>query len=131
MSTTPALDAVTSFYAAYRERDEDKLRSLLSATVEWNQCEGFPGGARRRGIQEVMEGILGSNEALWGGFGANVGEYLCDGETVVVLGHYSWRAPRTNDEMKAIFAHVYRVRQGMIVRFDQIVDTAVMAHALI
>ena len=76
-----------------------------------------------------MAGILGTNQSLWHGFRAETTDFLPSGDAVVVLGHYSGTHAETGKAMHAVFAHVYRVAEGRVVRFDQITDTAPMVAA--
>lgn len=123
-------DTVQRLYDAYRARDESRLREILAPDVEWNQCAGFPGGDRRRGIDDVLAGILGSNHAIWNDFRAVTHEFLVDGESVVVLGAYSGTHAESAKSMRSDFVHVYRVRNGTVARFDQIADTWPMVEAM-
>ncbi|MEO0478370.1 MAG: nuclear transport factor 2 family protein [Planctomycetota bacterium] len=123
-------DLIRDLYAAFGDRNEERLRTLLAPEVVWNQCEGFPGGANRRGPQDVLDGILGKNSELWNDFRAEIDEYLPSGNTVVVLGRYSGTHSKTGKSMRVAFEHVYRVRDGQVIRFDQITDTAPMVAAM-
>ena len=130
MSSNPSpLDVVRTMYTAMGDRDEDLLRRTLHPEVEWNQCAGFPGGARRRGVDDVLNGVFAGNRALWHDFAAPVHEFVAAGERVVALGHYSGTHSETGKAMRADFAHVYRVEGDRIVRFDQVCDTAPMVEA--
>ncbi len=121
---------IRDLYTAFKAKDEPRLRELIAADVEWNQCEGFPGGKNRRGIDDVLAGILGSNHSLWEGFRAETTEFLPSGDTVVVLGAYSGTHTGTGKSMRAVFTHVYRVADSRVVRFDQVTDTAPMVAAM-
>jgi ketosteroid isomerase-like protein len=121
---------VRELYTAFRAKDEVRLRELIAKDVEWNQCEGFPGGRSRRGVDDVLAGILGTNHSLWSEFRAETTEFLAAGSTVVVLGAYSGRHAKTGKAMRAVFTHVYRVHGGCVTRFDQVTDTAPMVAAM-
>ena len=123
-------EVIRSLYSAFKAKDEARLRDLLAPNVEWNQCEGFPGGKNRRGPDDVLDGILGTNHSLWEGFAAETTEFLECGHTVVVLGAYSGTHTGTGKSMRVVFTHVYRVDGGRVVRFDQITDTAPMVAAM-
>lgn len=134
MATTPTtsptpLATVQALYAAFAAGDEAALRALLHPDVAWNQCEGFPGGDRRRGVDAVLAAVFGGNRATWRGFRAPVARYLASGDEVVALGHYEGEHATTGRPMRAVFAHVYQVAAGRIVRFDQIADTWPMVRA--
>ena len=75
-------ETVRQMYDAFGAKDEAVLRQLIHADVEWNQCAGFPGGARRRGIEDVLEGVVAGNRARWTGFAAPVDTYVTEGDRV-------------------------------------------------
>ena len=124
-----ALEIVRDLYAAFADRDEPRLRELLHPDVEWNQCSGFPGGARRRGVDDVLQGVFAGNRTAWEGFEAPVREFVASEDRVVALGHYAGRHAATGRFMHAEFAHAYVVEDGRVVRFDQVADTAPMVAA--
>ena len=121
---------ILELYAAFRDKDAERLGELLAPDVEWNQCAGFPGGRNRRGADDVLDGILGTNQTLWRDFRAETTEFLVSGSSVVVLGAYGGTHVGTGKPMAAAFAHVYRVSDGRVTRFDQITDTAPMVAAM-
>ena len=129
MTPRQPVDVVRDMYAAFEARDEPRLRTLIHSKVEWNQCEGFPGGARHRGVDAVLAAVFGANRTTWTGFRAPVEEYVAAGERVVAIGHYTGTHATTGTSMRAVFAHVYVVRDSRIVRFDQIADTWPMVAA--
>ena len=128
--TTTPLAVVQAMYAAFGRSDEAQLRQLIAADVEWNQCEGFPGGEHRRGIDSVLAGVLRGNKTTWLGFRAPIERYIASGDDVVALGHYEGVHAATGKTMRSVFAHVYRVRDARIVRFDQVADTWPMVRAM-
>ncbi len=127
---TEPLSVVREMYAAFAAGDEARLRQLLHPDVAWRQCEGFPGGAHRRGVEAVLAGVLRGNRATWRGFAAPIERYVASGDDVVALGRYEGTHAETGKAMRAVFAHVYRVRDGRIVAFDQYADTWPMVRAM-
>ncbi len=112
MSTTGQgpLEIVRSMYSAFEAKDEARLRDLIDVDVTWNQCQGFPGGARRQGLEALMSAVFAGDRATWTGFAAPVEELIESGDRVVALGHDSGTHAVTGKPMRAAFAHVYRVR---------------------
>ena len=124
------LAVVQAMYAAFGAADETSLRDLIDPDVVWRQCEGFPGGEHRRGIDSVLAGVLRGNRSTWRGFAAPIERYIASGDDVVAIGHYEGTHAVTQKAMRAVFAHVYRVRGGRIVTFDQFADTWPMVRAM-
>lgn len=118
-----------SLYAAFERKDVEATRRILHPDVEWIQCAGFPGGGSRRGAEQVIEKVFGGLASAWRGFRADVEEYLDAGDEVVALGRYSGTHSVTGKSMVAVFAHVYSVSDGRIVRYRQYADTAEIVKA--
>jgi ketosteroid isomerase-like protein len=51
-------------------------------------------------------------------------QFVAQGDLVVALGGYRWRVKATGREVASDFAHVFTVRNGRIVRFQEFMDTA-------
>lgn len=127
---TPNVTLVQDMYAAFGAKDETRLRAILHEEVEWIQCPGFPGGGHRRSASEVLEKVLGGLNMTWNDFQVRLDEYLDAGRSVVVIGHYAGTHAETKKPMESLFAHVYEVEDGRIVRFRQIADTAPIVEAM-
>lgn len=125
------LETVQSLYEALAAGDEARILDLLHPDVEWIQNEGFPGGGWRLGARTVLNEVFGALARDWEGWGADVKEWLevpAEG-TVIALGVYRGTCRRTGRSMRAVFAHVYRVQDGRIHRFEQYADTAKIVEA--
>jgi ketosteroid isomerase-like protein/ribosomal protein L40E len=132
--TPPAegnLGIVQSFYEALAAQDEVRVLEILHPDVEWIQTAGVPGGGRRLGANTVLNEVFGRLARDWEGWGADVQEWLDvpAENTVIALGAYRGTCRRTGRSMRAVFAHVYRVWDGQIYRFEQYADTAKVVEA--
>jgi ketosteroid isomerase-like protein len=121
---------VKQMYASFAAKDADGLRAILHPEVEWIQCAGMPGGAHRHGPQDVIDNVMGGLNAEWQDFDAPIEEYIDGGDSVVALGHYTGTHRETGQSMKAVFAHVYDVKEGRITRFRQYTDTYELVKAM-
>ena len=120
---------VRELYDAFGQKDEAVLRRVIHPDVHWIQCAGFPGGGERRGADEVFAKVFGALHESWDDWVAEVDEYLPSGDTVVVLGRYRGRHRETGRPAVSVFAHVYDLEGGRVVRFRQIADTEPLASA--
>jgi ketosteroid isomerase-like protein len=66
----------------------------------------------------------------WESFSATPDQFLPSGDHVTKLGHYSGVHKQTGKSMRAAFAHIYALRDGEIVKFQQYADSAKFAEAL-
>ncbi len=123
-------DIVRDLYRAFGARDRDRLRAILAEDVEWRQSPGFPNAAVRHGVDAVLTGIVGAFEPDWEGWRFHPDSFLCDGETVIVIGVYRGVNRATGRRVESETAHVYELRAGRIVRFRQYADTKVIHDAM-
>lgn len=128
---TNPVDLVHAFYAALAAGDVPGLLALLHPDLEWTEAEGFPyySGTWRR-PQDVLEKLIGPLMADWDGFAAIADDFIADGDRVVSLGAYSGTSKATGKAMRAPFAHVWRVADGKLKRFDMYADTLLVHRAL-
>jgi hypothetical protein len=66
----------------------------------------------------------------WEGWTAHDDTYVVDRENVVVLARYTASNKATGNDIAVRVAHHFVVRGGLIVRFEQFVDTAKVREAM-
>jgi ketosteroid isomerase-like protein len=82
------------------------------------------------GHRECSQAYSCDWERKWDSFKAIPDEVFDAGETVVSCGHYTGKYLATETEVRAQFAHVFKFREGKIVRFQQYTDTAQFQKAV-
>ena len=119
------VELVQGLYAALERGDIPALLGAMAPDVEWNEAENFPYADHNpyRGPEAVLGGVFARLGGEWDGFAAQPREFLDAGDTIVVLGRYAGRFKATGRAIDAQMAHVWRVRDGKVVRFDQYTDT--------
>ena len=115
----------------FRSADMQSLLGLYSDDVEWQvpEMENVRLAGKRsglKGVREFFSAVADDLEALQ----FETQEFIAQGDKVVALGRYSWRVKATGKEFSSDWAHVYTVREGKIVRFQEYMDTAaeIKAH---
>ena len=116
-------------YLASAADDIEALRATLAPDVEWTEMAGFPLAGTYRTPQGVTANVMEKLGAEWDGWAAHDDTYVVDGENVVVLARYTATHRATGKALVARVAHHFVVRGGLIVRFEQFVDTAVVRDA--
>jgi len=126
-----AAEVVKDLYAAFGRGDVPAVLGAFGAAIEWKEAEGFVYADRNPyiGPQAVAEGVFGRIIGDVDSFAATPVNIIDGGDTVVAEGRYTgtWRA--TGTPVDAQFAHVWQVRDGKIVRFQQYTDTSQWAKA--
>lgn len=129
LSTAPR-DVVRRQYLASAAGDLDALRATLAPDVEWTEMAGFPLAGTYRTPEGVTSAVMEKLGADWAGWTAHDDSYIVDGENVVVLARYTATHRATGKPLDVRVAHAFVVRGGLIVRFEQFVDTALVREAM-
>ncbi len=82
------------------------------------------------GLKQLLMKVFAKFRVDWDAWQANVHEWLDAGDTIIALGEYRGTYKITGRSMRAAFAHVYRLKNGHIVRFQQYTDTLKVAEAM-
>lgn len=127
-STSPR-DVVRRQYLASAAGDLEALRATLAPDVEWTEMAGFPLAGTYRTPEGVTSNVMEALARDWHGWAAHDDTYVVEGESVVVLARYTAANRTTGKDLDVRVAHHFIVRGGLIVRFEQFVDTAKVAEA--
>lgn len=122
-------EVVRRQYLASAAGDLEALRATLAPDVEWTEMAGFPLAGTYRTPDGVTANVMEKLGAEWDGWTAHDDSYVVDGENVVVLARYSARHRVSGKPLAVRVAHHFIVRGGLIVRFEQFVDTALVRDA--
>lgn len=122
-------DVVRRQYLASAAGDLEALRATLAPDVEWTEMAGFPLAGTYRSPDGVTANVMEKLAAEWEDWAAHDDTYVVEGENVVVLARYTARHRATGNALAARVAHHFVVRGGLIVRFEQFVDTALVRDA--
>jgi len=118
--------AVRRLYEA--RGNPDVVKTLLAPDVRWEVVEGFP----YSGVYQGLSGVFDFFTRLFGDFEdwhTEPAEIFEAGDRVIGLGFYSARAKATGKSFKARFAHVWTMRDGVMVRLQHCADTVQLAKA--
>jgi ketosteroid isomerase-like protein len=104
----------------------------MSPAIEWNEAENFPyaDGNPYVGPEAILGGVFARLASEWDGFRVEPEQFFDAGDTVVVLGRYAGTFRATGRAMNPQAAHVWRVADGKVTGFQQLVDTLAVARAM-
>ncbi|MGP3955604.1 nuclear transport factor 2 family protein [Nonomuraea sp. 3N208] len=123
-------DVVRRQYLASAAGDLEALRATLAPDVEWTEMAGFPLAGTYRTPEGVTSNVMEKLATEWSDWIAHDDTYVVDGEDVVVLARYTATNKATGKPLDVRVAHHFTVRGGLIVRFEQFVDTAKVRDAM-
>ncbi len=126
------LEVIRGLYDSFGRGDVPAVLKQMDEAIEWREAENFIYADRNPyvGPQAVLEGVFMRLGSEWDGFTVTPEEWLDAGHYVVVLGTYTGRRKETGREVRAQFAHVWGMRSGRVVRFQQYTDTKQFAEVV-
>ena len=121
---------VRALYDAFGRGEVPTVLAAFDPDIVWMEAENINYADRNpyRGPQAVVEGVFMRIGQDWNDFRVNVEELVDGGDTVVALGRYTGSNKATGLPLNAQFVHVWKFRDGKIVRFQQYADTAQFAR---
>jgi uncharacterized protein len=123
-------EVIRAHYAASDAGDLSGMLAPFAPDVQWTEAAGFPLAGTYIGPQAIADGVFIRLQQEWDGFSAIVDEVLDAGATIVGLGTYSGTNRVTGKSFAARFTHIWRLQDGKVVRFEQVVDSALVVAAM-
>lgn len=122
---------IRSVYDAFGRGDVPTVLGAMDPKIEWHEAEHFPywraGGFV--GPDAIVQGVFARLPQDFDGFRVDVRRIVGGGDTVLVEARYRGTAKATGKALDAQVAHVWDLRDGKIVRFQQYTDTWQVAQA--
>lgn len=124
--------AIEKLYAAFARGDVSAVLGAMDPEIEWWEAENFIYADKNpyRGPQSVLMGVFARLASEWDGFKAAPEEVLDAGDTVVGRGYYTGKHRKSGRAVRAQFAHVFKMRDGRVLKFQQYTDTAQFREAV-
>lgn len=126
------VEIVRGMYDSFGRGDVPSVLGQMHSNIEWNEAENFiyADGNPYLGPQAVLEGVFMRLGTDWEGFSVTPEEWLDAGNRLVVMGIYQGTHKGTGKTVRAQFAHVWSLKEGRVVRFQQYTDTKQFADAI-
>jgi ketosteroid isomerase-like protein len=125
-----AAAVVEGLYRAFAQKNLDGVIGVLDPKIRWREADGYPYAGLYHGPAAVKAGVFDRIIGEWSSYTTVPAEIIEQGETVVGLGTYTGTFKATGKTFTCPFAHIFRVRDGRIVAFDQHCDTALVQAVL-
>jgi ketosteroid isomerase-like protein len=123
-------DVIRGTYEASPAQKGERLRAALAPDASWTEAAGFPYAGTYVGFDAIAANVFQRLATEWIDYRAEAHTYLEDGDHVAAFGVYSGTYRATGKAMTATFAHLYTLKDGQIVRMEQVVDSAMVLRAL-
>jgi len=124
--------AVEKIYADFASGDVAAVLGAMADGIVWNEAEHFPyaDGNPYIGPDAVAEGVFARIGAEWNYWTLDIEDISPSGDTVFARGRYNAQHKESGKTMSAQFVHVWTVKDGAFVRFQQYADTALVRDVM-
>jgi uncharacterized protein len=116
-------EIVEGVYASFAQGDVPAVLGVMADDIHWTEADGFPLGGTYVGPQAVLEGVFMRLAEIGDDYAVVPDQFVADGDTVVMLGHYTWKHKSSGAPAAVTMAHVLTLDDGKVVAFQQHVDT--------
>ena len=125
------IQIVTDLYAAFATGDIPALLARFDPDVVWNEAEGnrLADGNPYVGANAIVQGVFMRLMTQWSDFAVEVHEIVGGDEVVTMLGRYTGTSIASGKRLDVQALHTWWLRDGKVVRFQQMVDTLGLAAA--
>jgi ketosteroid isomerase-like protein len=119
-------DIVKGIYAALAKGDVPAVLGTLDSGIVWNEAENFrfATGNPYVGPETVLQNVLIPLATQVDDFAVTPANVIDGGDRVAVEGRYTGTVKATGTKVDAQFVHVFELRDGKVVKFQQYTDTA-------
>ena len=122
---------VKKTYESFAARDYEAIMSNFADDFLWIAADNSPLGDQSpyHGVPAIRAGVFERIAAAFEKLEVVADEiYEADGGRVVVLGYYHGKFRGAPDEFKTQVAHIWTIRDGRGVKFQQYLDTLKVAR---
>lgn len=115
-----------NLYAAFVRGEMPTVLGAMSPDIRWYQAESNPynpSGEAWVGPDTVLNNLFMKLGGEWDGFDVQPHAFHDAGDTVVVEARYKGIYKATGKKLDAQVCHIWDVKDGKVVRFQQYVDT--------
>lgn len=125
------VDIVKGVYSAFASGNVPAVLGAFDAGIQWLEAEGFlyADGNPYAGPMGVAQGVFQRIVTDMDGLTVIPEQFIDGGDAIVVEGRYKGMWKATQAKVDAQFAHIWHIRDGKVVRFQQYTDTRQWARA--
>jgi uncharacterized protein len=93
-------------------------------------AKGFPYAGTYIGLDEITRNVFSRLGNEWIGYKFTPEDYIAAGNKVVAYGTYTGTYKKTGKSIQARVAHIWILKDGQIISFEQFVDSQTVNTAL-
>ncbi|HEY9008135.1 MAG TPA: nuclear transport factor 2 family protein [Ohtaekwangia sp.] len=112
------------------EENGKNLERYLAEYARWTEAKGFPYAGTYIGFEEINKNVFHRLATEWIDYKFTPEGYVADGDKVAAYGTYTGINKKTNKSFQARVVHLWNLKAGKIVSFEQFVDSQPVNEAM-
>ena len=112
------------------EENGRNLAKYVAADIRWTEAKGFPYAGTYIGLENITKNVFSRLGSEWIDYKFTPEDYVTSADKVVAYGRYSGIYKKTNKPFEARVAHVWKLKDGKIISFEQFVDSKIVNDAM-
>ena len=125
------LEIVKSTYEGKTSEENGKnLAAYSAADISWTEAKGFPYAGTYIGLEEISKNVFSRLANEWIDYKFTPEEYVASEDKVVAYGTYTGTHKSSGKPFAARVAHIWKLKNGKIIKFEQFVDSQTVNNAM-
>jgi ketosteroid isomerase-like protein len=125
------LEIIKSTYEGKTSEENGRnLAKYVADDIAWTEAKGFPYAGTYTGLESVTRNVFSRLGSEWIDYKFTPEDYVAGDDKVVAYGTYTGTYKRTGKPFAARVAHIWKLQDGKIVRFEQFVDSELVNSAM-
>ncbi|KFF12089.1 ketosteroid isomerase [Chryseobacterium soli] len=125
------LEIVKSTYEGKTSEENGKnLATYAASDISWTEAKGFPYAGTYIGLEEISKNVFSRLANEWIDYKFTPEEYVASEDKVVAYGTYTGTYKVSGNPFEARVAHIWKLKNGKIIKFEQFVDSQTVNNAM-
>ena len=118
------VEIIRSTYEGKTSEENGKnLAKYVAENISWTEAKGFPYGGTYVGLASITKNVFSRLGSEWINYKFTPEDYVASEDKVIAYGTYTGTYKISGKYFEARVAHVWKLRDGKIISFEQFVDS--------
>ena len=125
------LEIIKSTYEGKTSKENGRnLSKYVSDNISWTEAKGFPYAGIYIGLDNVTKNVFDRLGNEWIAYKFTPEDFVAGDDKVVAYGTYTGTHKLTGKYFEARVAHVWKLKEGEIISFEQFVDSVPVNNSM-
>lgn len=130
-NTMTNLEIIKSTYEGKTsEENGENLAKYVAEDISWTEAKGFPYAGTYIGLENITKNVFSRLGSEWIDYKFTPEDYISSDDKVVAYGTYTGIYKKTSKSFEARVAHIWKLKNGKIISFEQFVDSQPVNNAI-